>query len=366
MGHTSSKVLASKFRMALAAAAIASLLLAATGSAGVAHAAPTKAPAIWAGVTNNSEDATVRVDGAYFAAESAVTVYFDGTAVTTTMTRSSGVFTAVFKHQSATGSHVVKAVDASGLESSVSSVSSVSLQQLLPRTGTYIALYMPPTGTGWAEWQKIIGAKRAHPSVPVVVTINPSSGAGSYRDSNFAWGIAQLREAGIIVLGYVYDSYGVRPLDQIKSEASNYLDWYRVDGLFIDEFTNKAGYEWHYGQITSYAKSIGLKMTMGNPGTDVPQSYIGAVDVLNITEGRGYMPLSWLQFCVLCSDSEGWHYQYDKRNFSYIRYAASTLDADFVQQSAEWAGLVSVTDGVDPGRFFNVPPYFAATMDLLD
>lgn len=139
----------------------------------------------------------------YFTPESTATVFFDRPAVAMTATHSSGVFTAVFKHQSAPGSHNVKAVDTSGLESSSSSVSAVTLQQLLPGAGTYIALYMPPTGAGWAELQKIINARRAHLSVPVVVTINPSSGLGSYRNSNFAWGIAQLREAGVIVLGYV-------------------------------------------------------------------------------------------------------------------------------------------------------------------
>jgi hypothetical protein len=110
-----------------------------------------------------------------------------------------------------------------------------------------------------------------------------------------------------------------------------------------------------------------MKMTMGNPGTDVPRSYIGTVDVINITEGRGYMPISWLQYCVNCSASNGWHYQYDKRNFAYIRYDIGTLDTAFETESAKWVGLLYIHSGNDSnGRWFSVPPYFSTLVETLD
>jgi hypothetical protein len=172
---------------------------------------------------------------------------------------------------------------------------------------------------------------------------------------------------GVIALGYTHDGYGARPLDALRADADKYRNWYGADGLFIDEFTNKVGFEGHYHDLTVYAKSIGMKMTMGNPGTDVPRSYIGTVDVLNITEGRGYMPLSWLQYCVLCSADQGWHYQYDKRNFAYIRYDVDWLDTSFVSNSMQSVGLVYVTNGDDSnGRWFHLPPYFGSLVSTLD
>ena len=235
------------------------------------------------------------------------------------------------------------------------------------KTGVYVALYMYPSGTGATWWQKVIDEKTKHPSVPIVITFNPNSGPGSSRDANIATWVAKLKSAGVTAIGYTYDNYGTRSLTALKADADKYKNWYNADGLFIDEFTNKVGYETHYKDLTTYAKSIGMKMTFGNPGTDVPKSYIGTVDVINITEGTGYMPISWLQYCVLCSSSNGWHYQYDKRNFAYIRYNISSLDTSFEVESSKWVGLLYITSGNDSnGRWFSLPSYFSTEVATLD
>ena len=188
--------------------------------------------------------------------------------------------------------------------------------------------------------------------MPTVV-ISPASGVGG-------------AQAGVIAIGYTYDDYGTRSLDALKADADKYRNWYGADGLFIDEFTNKAGFEGHYSSVTAYAKSIGMKMTMGNPGTDVPKTYVGTVDVLNITEGRGYMPIS-LQYCVGCPAEQGWHYQNDKRHFSYMRYDIGALDAAFETESSKWVGLLLITNGNDSnGRWFQLPPYFETMVATLD
>jgi hypothetical protein len=243
----------------------------------------------------------------------------------------------------------------------------VGIQGLLPKTGAFVALYMYPSGAGAAQWQKVYDEKVRHPSVPVVAAFNPSSGPGWNYDGNIDAWVKKLRSVGVIAIGYTHDGYGSRPLAALRADADKYKNWYGADGLFIDEFTNKPGFEGHYRDLTNYAKSIGMKMTMGNPGTDVPRSYIETVDVLNITEGRGYMPLSWLQYCVLCSADQGWHYQYDKRNFAYIRYDIGWVDTAFVASSTQHVGLVYITDGGDwNGRWFHVPPYFGEMMSVLD
>jgi hypothetical protein len=245
--------------------------------------------------------------------------------------------------------------------------SSTSISSLIPKTGVFVALYMYPNAAGSVHWQKVIDEKYAHWSVPVAAVFNPSSGPGNAKDANIANWVVKLRNAGIIAIGYTYDSYGARSLSALKADADKYRNWYGADGLFIDEFTNALGFENHYRDVTAYAKSIGMKMTMGNPGTDVPKSYIGTVDVLNITEGKDYMPLSWLQYCVLCSPDQGWHYQYDKRNFSYIRYDIGSLDTAFETESSKWVGLLYITDGNDSnGRWFHVPPYYGTLMSTLD
>ena len=203
--------------------------------------------------------------------------------------------------------------------------------------------------------------------MPIVATFNPNSGAGTAKDANVATWVAKLKSAGVVMIGYTYDNYGARTLTDLKADADKYKSWYNADGLFIDEFTNKVGFETHYSSVTSYVKSIGMKMTFGNPGTDVPKSYVGTVDVLNITEGAGYMPISWLQYCVQCTADQGWHTQYDKRYFAYMRYDITSLDTTFETNSANWVGLLYITDGNDSnGRWFALPSYFGTLVATLD
>ena len=156
--------------------------------------------------------------------------------------------------------------------------STSDIAKLLPKTGVYVALYMYPSSTGAVWWQKVIDEKVKHPSVPIVATFNPNSGPGSAKDTNIANWVAKLKAAGVIAIGYTYDDYGTRSLSALKADADKYKNWYNADGLFIDEFTNKAGFENHYRDLTTYVKSTGMKVTMGNPGTDVPKTYVVIVD----------------------------------------------------------------------------------------
>jgi hypothetical protein len=242
-----------------------------------------------------------------------------------------------------------------------------AMQKLLPKTGLIVALYMYPSGTGASYWQQVYDQKVAHPSVPMVANFNPSSGPGSYKDSNIASWVAKLRSVGVIMIGYTYDNYGSRSLASINADVDKYRNWYSADGLFLDEVTNKVGFEQHDRDVNAYAHSAGMKITVGNPGADVPKSFIGTLDVFNITEGVGYMSISWLQYCVLCTSTSGWHYTVDKRNFSYIRYGISWLDTTFESNSAQWVGLLYIHSGTDSnGRWFNLPSYFAQEVAQLD
>jgi hypothetical protein len=246
-------------------------------------------------------------------------------------------------------------------------IAATPIEKLIPKTGVYVALYMYPSNTGSVSWQKVIDEKTKHPSVPFVVTFNPSSGPGSAKDTNIANWVAKLKDAGIVTLGYTFDNYGTRSDSALTSDADKYRNWYNADGLFIDEFANYAGSENHYQEVTNYAKSIGMKMTMGNPGADVPQSYLGTVDVINIVEGKGYVPISRLQYCFNCSPEQGWQYKVDKRNFAYMGYDIGSLDTAFVSESSKWVGLVYLTDGNDSNaRWLNLPSYFSQEVALLD
>jgi hypothetical protein len=63
----------------------------------------------------------------------------------------------------------------------------------------------------------------------------------------------------------------------------------------------------------------------------------------------------------------GWHADYDKRNFSVVRYEVGWLDTNFVSGASQKVGLMYITDGTDSNhRWFHVSPYFGQMMDALD
>src|SRR5215510_14169449 len=71
-------------------------------------------------------------------------------------------------------------------------------------TGIMIPLYTYPTDGTWAA---VIQARAAHPKVPILAVINPNSGPGTSKSSDYATGIGNLQTAGVTVIGYVPTGY---------------------------------------------------------------------------------------------------------------------------------------------------------------
>lgn len=270
------------------------------------------------------------------------------------------------------GVHMVRiqAMDAAGNSATASTTFNVASAPILKRTGVYIPMFISPTSSANLNFYDTVATvKRAHPSIPIVAAINPAGGPGTYQDPNFSSAINNLATSGVTVIGYTPTLYGSRNIDDIKSDISKYVAWYPgVHGIMLDEFANRAGYESKYANITAYAKGLGLQLVIGNAGTDTSQSYIGTVDAIGITEGDGYAPQAWLQHCIGCmaATANGWHYNYDKNNFWFARYAIDTLDPAYIREASKWAGLVYITNGVSPTRWDSLPPYFEQLVSALD
>lgn len=232
-----------------------------------------------------------------------------------------------------------------------------SIDEILPRTGVYVPLYSYPGTIGAVNWNAVAKAKLAHPSVPMIVCINPSNGAGSFKDDIFVNGINRLKSVGCIVIGYIYTSYGARNPGVIKDEITKYRSWYDLDGIMFDEMANRVGYEHYYRDLTTYAKSLGMKFVKGNPGTDVPPSFVNIMDNLAISEVSGYPSMSLLS---------GWHASYDKRNWSYVAYEITKIDLSVVMRSSQFVGLMYITNEMLPNPYSRIPPYFEELVSALD
>jgi Spherulation-specific family 4 len=222
--------------------------------------------------------------------------------------------------------------------------------------GTLVPLYTYPTDSSWSV---IVAAKQAHPSVPVVAVFNPDSGPGTSADTAFVTATTELQAAGIVVLGYVATGYTARDPDtEVKPEIDDYLAWYpATTGIFFDEQSNTAGDEGYYSALDVYAKQKGLTFTVGNPGTDTAESFVGALDTMLIYESDGLPSATSLG---------GWHANYPKKNFGIIPYAVPSLDPAFVAQAKANVGYIYLTDDDLPNPWDSLPPYFDALLAELE
>jgi hypothetical protein len=220
---------------------------------------------------------------------------------------------------------------------------------------TIVPLYTPPTD---GSWDTVVAAKRAHPRVGVVAVVNPASGPGGGMNSSYAVGIDKLAAAGVKVIGYVATGYGARAAADVKADIDRWQNFYpgKLGGIFFDEQSNQANLIGHYRDLSQYAKSKGLAFTVGNPGTDTAESYVGALDVMLIYESGG-LPTA--------DRMGGWHAKYAPSNFGVIPYATN-LDAAFVRSARQHVGYVYLQNDNLPNPWDTVPAYFADLLAALE
>jgi hypothetical protein len=223
-----------------------------------------------------------------------------------------------------------------------------------PPASTIVPLYTPP---GHPSWAAIEAAKRAHPRVPVIAVVNPANGPGAAQQSAYTTGIAGLVDAGVRVIGYVATGYAARADTAVRADVDRWRSYYpAVTGIFFDEQSNEAGNEGYYRSLSQYAKAQGLGFTVGNPGTDTAESFIGALDAMLIYESKGLPAESRLA---------GWHTKYAPANFGVIPYGAA-FDAAYVRMARTHVGYVYINDDDLPNPWDSLPPYFTDLLAALE
>lgn len=229
------------------------------------------------------------------------------------------------------------------MESNSVKITVLSALRELGRTGILIPLYLYPAPGAWDD---IARAKTVYPAVPIIAVVNPANGPGNGPDPNYQKGIDLLKQVGITVVGYVSTDYARRDINLVVGDANKYKAFYgQLDGVFFDEMA-APGAEGYYKQANWSVKDIGYRFTIGNPGKDVPQSYLGIVDILVIYEGDGIPSLDSLS---------GWHTNYDKSNFAYIAYDVQVFPSELVTVSGYHTGWIYVSSDTLNNPFDSVP-----------
>jgi Spherulation-specific family 4 len=120
------------------------------------------------------------------------------------------------------------------------------------------------------DWNRLLEAQ------PKLIVINPASGPGDSADLRYTQLIAQFREQGTRVFGYVYTSYCNRPLPEVYDECERYRAWYDLRDIFFDEVnavynpSNMKYLQGCHGRVRSWSGWNQPKgSTIFNPGSQV-------------------------------------------------------------------------------------------------
>jgi hypothetical protein len=220
--------------------------------------------------------------------------------------------------------------------------------------GTIIPLYTRPSD---ASWSAVVSAKRAHPAVPAVVIINPADGPGLAAQGDYAAGVSRLIGAGLKVIGYVHTRYGRRDASEVEQEIDRYRAWYPgVTGIFFDEMSDATGFEAYYRGLGDYAKSHGSDLTVGNPGADLPASYLGSADVFIIRESKGVPAASTLNGSHLAP----------REGLGALCYGVADFDAAFVAAVRSQVGYIYLQSDTLPNPWDTVPAYLSELLAALE
>jgi len=223
-----------------------------------------------------------------------------------------------------------------------------------PGASSTTGLIVPLYGQVGQEWERLIQAKEAHPSVPVVAIVNAASGSGDARNPAYASAIDSLKAAGIVVVGYVSTREGGRPIKSLETDIAEWRSWYGVDGVYFDQMPQRSGMEGYYAYMTQFAKSHGMTVTMGNPGANTSLSYIGTVGTIVISEGVGVPSLSYLA---------GWDKGGNgKENFAFIARSVPGYNSTYLVDAAASVGFLFISDVSD---YFALPTYLSSEMSSL-
>jgi hypothetical protein len=221
------------------------------------------------------------------------------------------------------------------------------------------AYFYPSSGDYWDSLD--FAASRA----PLIAIMNVNSGPGTSRDSAYVQALAKLHLAGGKVTGYVYTSYGTRPLADVEADIDLYLSFYAVDRFLIDEMasdenTNHLDY---YAAIYQYIKAKGTNYSVtGNPGSNTQEDYITrpTTDSLALFENDGtnypsFTPSSWVA-------------KYPAWQFVHVPYdvATATTMSNYVGLAVSRnAGWIYITDAMFPNPYDTLPSYWTNEVNLV-
>lgn len=211
------------------------------------------------------------------------------------------------------------------------------------------------------EW-----AELARPGTPLHwVALNVCRGPGSRPDPLYTQAVARLREAAVPVIGVLDARHGARPFAQLLADAHRYLDWYRVDGFYLDRApAERAGLP-HCRRVTAVLRAL-----LGADG--------GGEGHLVLGHGRhpwpGYAEIAdqLVTFCgpwtaYRWSEAPQWTADHPPERFCHLVHGMPGAHLDNALRVARWQGAATVyfTNRTDHAAWEGLPGYWDEASRML-
>lgn len=122
--------------------------------------------------------------------------------------------------------------------------------------------------------------------------INNANGAGAEKSTDFEKQVAIARRKGVKILGYVHTGYGQRDKTEILSDVKKHIEWYNVDGIFLDETISGWTAEQvalipHYQELHDEIKKLNSRLfVVANPGTNTIEAVLPTADIFMTYESN--------------------------------------------------------------------------------
>lgn len=216
------------------------------------------------------------------------------------------------------------------------------------------------------SWQALYNTASANPNLKIMMILNPDNGnfglggglltqdqmATAQANPDILWAVQKMQSRkNISITGYVYTEYAARDPEICKQRIDLYKKLYGTTGILFDQMSSVAGNEVYYSNLDSYVKGTGMPFTVGNPGTSVPESYVGKVNTIIVYEDKGLPTISTLK-------ARTFNGKYDKNNFGAIPHSVDRYDSTWVRQARTAVGYLYVTnDGPDGNPWDTLSSY---------
>ena len=255
---------------------------------------------------------------------------------------------------------IATAILALGIQSSV-----LATALLVP------AYFYPSSDPAQSYWDELTAAAASGASVTAIM--NPANGPGAAFNSDYATAVNSFRAAGGKVLGYVYTCYGgtqcftglppTQTTAQVLEAAQRYADWYGVDGIFLDEMSNRLSDLPYYQTVAQGLRAAHPDWRIvGNPGTSTPAAYLNVADTLVTLEtGTGSYATATTEPWMLTADPTR------QANLFYNVASADAMRALLAEAVSRNVGYVYITDDryiagdpLAPNPWDQLPSYWTA------